>query len=47
VFILDETGNTLLVVSSVSHWDRLRSFVALMTMPSDEEIMAMENGMKS
>jgi hypothetical protein len=47
VFILDETGDTLLVVSSVSHWNRLRSFVALMTMPSDEEIVAMENGMKS
>jgi hypothetical protein len=47
VFILDETGNTLLVVTNVSQWNRLRRFVALMTLPSDEEIRAMENEMKS
>jgi hypothetical protein len=47
VFILDESDRTLLVVTSIIQWNKLRRFVALMTLPSDEEIRAMENEMKS
>jgi hypothetical protein len=43
VFIVDESGDTLLIVGSIEYWNKLKRFVSIMTMPSDEEIEAMAN----
>jgi hypothetical protein len=43
VFILYESGDTLLVVTSIEYWNKLKRFVSIMTTPSNEEIEAMAN----